>query len=148
METSGLKQKQRLRSSRMYPNSLLMVLLCKNDSATTTAVFTGSDSGLTITLSCYTDNTLKVHTCGTVGNITCNYDDSTGTYTGNPAQDGECTVTVLKTVNDYTLLGLFLTATSITNENAPLETVENPTPETINIVNGSFTFDSVTFTRQ
>lgn len=125
---------------------------CKNDSATTTAVFTGSDSGLTITLSCYTDNTWKVHTSGTVqglsGNITCNYDDSTGTYTGNPAQDGECTVTVLKTVNDYTLLGLFLTATSITNENAPLETVENPTPETINIVNGSFTFDSVTFTRQ
>ena len=121
---------------------------CKNDSATTTAVFTGSDSGLTLTLYCYTDNTWKVHASGTAGNITCNYDESTGTYTGNLAQDGECTVTVLKRVNGFTLLGLLLTATSITNENAPLETVENPTPETINIVNGSFTFDSVTFTRQ
>ena len=119
-----------------------------SSSATTTAVFTGSDSGLTLTLYCYTDNTWKVHTSGTAGNITCNYDDSTGTYTGNPAVDGECTITITKKTNDMTLLGLFFTAKSITNDNLPLEDVENPTPETITITNGSFTRGEATFKRK
>ena len=123
-----------------------------NNEPATTAVFTCTDEGLTSTLYYYANNTWKMHISGTaqslIGNITCNYDDSTGTYTGNPAVDGECTITITKKTNDMTLLGLFFTAKSITNDNLPLEDVENPTPETITITNGSFTRGEATFKRK
>ena len=138
---------------------LMLYVGCKkatdgDGSGNTVVVFTSSDENGTMTLYCYNDGTWVVHVKGVEEGVEMDLDMAAGTYTGNPAEDGECTVTTTKNVN---IMGIFLATMmtgenpeKITNTNAPLQDVpaEEQKTETIIIVNGSFTLDGDTYTRK
>lgn len=110
----------------------------------------------TKTFTFYKDGTWVLYAKGFDKGVDIDLNSDAGTYTGDPAKDGECTLKYTKEA-DVASAYLFMlfsgqTTGRITNENAPLQDLpENrQTTEIINIQNGSFTwkhYDGETYTR-
>ncbi len=84
---------------------------------TSVAVFTaGSQSGIMLTLTFYSDGTWTCHAAGTENGRTQNLDVKKGTYTGSPSSDGTLTLITTHQVDDSSLPA----GVTLTNENAPL----------------------------
>ena len=112
----------------------------------TVAIFT-AEGGYTLT--CYKNGTWVCHVNDSQNGMEANLDMAKGTYTGNPAEDGPCTVTKTHEIDGLTFMGVLLMNTPrITNEEVPLVALDTPETETINITNGSFVYDNDTYTRR
>ena len=134
---------------------IAMVFTGCGDKAT---IFVGQDGSLTNSIIFNNDGTWVCHIKGTNQGISFDLDEATGTYTGNPKEDGTITIKVTKMVDISSLLGAALvayfsngqTSITITNEQAPLQTIpeDEQTTQTITISGGKFTSNGTVYTRR
>ena len=112
----------------------------------TVAIFT-AEGGYTLT--CYKNGTWVCHVNDSQNGMEADMDMAKGTYTGNPAEDGACTVTKTHEIDEGAWMSAIIMNTpKITNAEVPLVALDTPETETINIANGSFAFDEDTYTRR
>ena len=107
------------------------------------------------TLTCKTDGTWICHLKDTKDGVELDFDVAKGTYTGTPAEDGECTVYTTHEIDGLTMLfviGGYVDSgkTKITSNDIPLKQFKLDTTktETITIKDGKFTLDGTDYTRK